>query len=102
MTAAQGLIFDQPSARLYDPPTAQKAAKGAAEKAETHRQYALRVLRNHPEGLTDFALAEICNIQQTSIGKRRLELVRAGLVIDSGRRRPSPSGSMAIVWRALP
>jgi hypothetical protein len=63
----------------------------------------LAVRRGHHErhlveddGLTDF---EYPALQQTSAGKRRLELQRAGLVEDSGRRRPSPSGSPVIVWR---
>ena len=55
----QGVIFDEPRARATDPDTSHAAARNARSKAETNRQYALRVLRNHPEGLSDFRLAEI-------------------------------------------
>lgn len=102
MTITQGCIFDQPVARATDPNTSWQAARRAATKAESNRAYALRVLRNHGEdGCTDFELSAITGVQATSIGVRRKELCRAGLVVDSGRRRPSPSGSLAIVWKAV-
>ena len=44
-------------------------------------------------------IPDVTGVAQTSIGVRRHELVAAGLVIDSGLRRPAPSGSLAIVWR---
>lgn len=43
-------------------------------------------------------LLDVTGRQQTSVGKRRCELVRAGLAADTGQRRASPSGSPAIVW----
>ena len=50
--------------------------------------------------LTDFEIADFTGWQQTSIGKRRGECAKAGLVIDTGKRRASPSGSSAIVWES--
>jgi len=88
-------------ARATDPDTSHEAARDAAPTAQTNRALALRILRDYPGGLTDFELAEITGLQQTSIGKRRGELRDAGLVYDTGRRRPSPSGSRAIVWAAV-
>ena len=82
------------------PNTSHRAALFAAPKAETHR-VALRVLKAHPDGLTDFDLARLTGIPQTSIGVRRKELVRMGLVEATDKRRPAPSGAKAIVWRAL-
>jgi hypothetical protein len=90
-----------PSHRRTDPVTSRLAAKTARGHAETNRALALEVLRSHPGGLTDFELAEITGFQQTSIGKRRGELRDAGLVVNSGRRRRTPSGSEAIVWKAV-
>ena len=65
-------------------------------------------------GLTDFELAAVLseqgpNIGQTSAGKRRLDLVRDGLVARRlvispetnelvPDRRPSPTGAAAAVW----
>lgn len=66
----------------------------------THRLLALAVLTAAgSSGLTDFELAERTGIAQTSIGVRRGELVKAKLVEKTAMRRPSPSGSAAIVWR---
>ena len=89
------------SYRASDPPTSREAAENNAPRAPRHRDLALRVIREHPAGLTDFELADLTGLAQTSIGKRRGELRDRGLVEDSGERRPSPSGSAAIVWRAV-
>jgi hypothetical protein len=91
------------AARVTDPDTSHAAAADASGNAATHRARALRELRAvYPDGLTDFELAARLNLQQTSIGKRRGELRDAGLVEDSGTRRPAPSGSASIVWRWVP
>lgn len=95
------LSFDAPTARRTDPSTSHQAALRASVTAGTNRALALKVLREHTEGLSDFALAEITGIPQTSIGVRRGELVKAGLVADSGRRGKSPSGSACIIWAAV-
>lgn len=91
----------RPLARSTDPVTSHQAALFATGKAESHRVMALRVLKAHPEGLTDFELAERTGVAQTSIGVRRKELVQMGLVVATLERRPSPSGAKAIVWKAL-
>lgn len=59
-------------------------------------------------GLTDFEIAAVLSaegpcIGQTSAGKRRLDLERAGLVVrrvvdGQPDRRPSPTGAPAAVW----
>ncbi len=95
-----GFVLFPPAARLTDPDTSHAAAEDAQENASTHRARALALLQSHPDGLTDFELADLTGLQQTSIGKRRGELRDRGLVRDSGRRRPAPSGSLAIVWVA--
>jgi DNA-binding transcriptional ArsR family regulator len=88
------------SARRGDPETSHQAARDAHVNAKTHRARVLAMLEAHPGGLTDFELAERLGLQQTSAGKRRGELRDAGLVVDSGSKRPAPSGSAAIVWCA--
>ena len=92
-------LFDQPTARATDPATSHKAA--ARAKRQTHEQLALKVLRANPGGLTDHELAARTGVPQTSIGVRRKALERRGLVVATEMRRPSPSGSMCIVWRAV-
>jgi len=93
-------LFD-PVARHCDPDTSHEAARLASLNARTNRQRALAALRAAPFGLTDFELSAIVGVAQTSIGVRRLELVRAGLVERTEYTRPSPSGAKAIVWRAV-
>lgn len=88
--------------RRTDPGTSELAAEDALEHASTHRLRVLEEHRRHPDGLTDFELAAILGLQQTSAGKRRGELRDAGLIEDSKTCRPAPSGSLAIVWRAVP
>lgn len=94
------MIFDQPTARRSDPWTSHEAARRATPRAASNRQRAWAALRAYGP-MTDFELAEITGVAQTSIGVRRGELVKAGLVEKvPGVRRPSPSGSPAQVWRA--
>lgn len=88
-----------PRARRTDPDTSHQAAVRATLTAASGRKIALDTHRDHPAGLTDFELADITGIAQTSIGVRRCELVRLGLIEKTDFRRPSPSGSPAIVWR---
>lgn len=90
-----------PTARATDPVTSHQAALFATNRAETNRVLALRVLKANPDGLTDFDLAALTGIPQTSIGVRRGELVKMGLVEATRERRRTPSGALAIVWRAL-
>ena len=97
-----GSLFDTTGMhRVPDRDTSIAAAHLAASSARKSRDIAIEILRNHPEGLTDFELADLAGMQQNSIGKRRGELVAHGLVRDSGRRRPSTTGSPAIVWEVI-
>lgn len=92
-------MSDSPVARRSDPETSHQAAERASSGASTNRALALEALRKAGRaGLTDFELASLTGIAQTSIGVRRGELVRQGLVAATPMRRPSPSGSPAIVW----
>lgn len=103
MTGEQLSLVGRPVARATDPGTSWAAARDAEPNAGTHRARVLRELREvYPEGLTDYELADRLGLQQNSAGKRRGELRDAGFVEDSGRTRPAPSGSRAIVWTAVP
>ncbi len=87
-----------PGARHSDPDTSHKAAKRAPNIRARDRMLVLYEHLKYPHGLTDFELAANLHRQQTSLGKRRGELRDMGLIFDTGRRRPAPSGSPAIVW----
>jgi hypothetical protein len=104
MTAQRALWDDDDltgMARDTDPDTSWMAAADAFVNADTDRARALAELRAHPEGLTDFELGALMGRQQTSAGKRRGELRDQGLVVNSGSKRSAPSGSLAIVWKAV-
>jgi hypothetical protein len=99
-------LFDDPSdlremVRITDPETSYEAAEAVAPNKERDEVLTLRILREHAAGLTDFELADIAGRQQTSLGCRRVALVRKGQVEYAGFTRPSPSGRSAKVWRAL-
>ncbi len=85
-----------PAVRTSDPDTCQEPSQPAMSKG---RLKALAAHYLHPEGLTDFELADLTKTAQTSIGKRRGELEKAGLIVATTERRPAPSGKPSIVWR---
>lgn len=101
MTITERTLFEQHDARLSDAPTSHAAARRAGEHRTKNQESVLKALRDNPEGLTDFELGALTGLQQTSAGKRRLELERAGLVVRTQKRRPAPSGALAIVFRAV-
>lgn len=83
--------------RATDPDTSRTAARSARVR-DGQRKVLDALAVAGGAGLTDFELADRTGVKQTSIGKRRGELRDAGLVVDSGRRRPSDTGRPAIVW----
>lgn len=92
--------------RSTDPDTSQGAAVIALHHAADDRQRALDELAAvYPGGLTDFDLARLTNRKQTSIGKRRGELVAAGWAerarADDGTtlQGTSDTGAPCALWR---
>lgn len=83
-----------------DGDTSQAAADSLTpERLTRDRRLALvELAKAYPYGLTDFELASRTGRKQTSIGKRRGELVEAGMAIDTDERRPSDTGALAKVW----
>jgi len=90
-----------PGARATDPETSHRAAQAQTPaKLTAGQRAALQALAVAGEGgLTDFELAERTDRKQTSIGVRRGELVKAGLVSATDVVRPSDTQSDAMVWR---
>ena len=92
-------------ARTGDPDTSHGAAVIALHGAANNRQLALHHhATTEVDGLTDFELAYLAGVQQTSIGKRRGELVKVGYITrlrnedGTSVTRPSPTGTPAAVW----
>ena len=87
-------------ARNTDPQTSHDAAASVAGQTETQR-HLLELLAAEPA--TDMDLMERWQPEwgpatPSGLRTRRSELTEAELVIDTGERRPSPSGRLCVVW----
>lgn len=104
MTAQLSLWATGPLARKTDPATSHAAPPSAAVLTEM-QSLVLEAHEAHPvTGLTDDELVRLLPlINDGSVRKRRCECVRAGLIVDSGERRPvAGTGRAAVVWRYVP
>jgi hypothetical protein len=81
-------------ARRDDPETSRLAA-GRVNVTKGQRAVLGALVAAGPSGLTDFDYGP----KQTSAGKRRLELARAGLCERTGERRSGVDHELADVWR---
>lgn len=91
--------FPVAPARNTDPETAHKAASEKGGERGKQRLDVLAHLRRVGErGSSDYQTGKALGILRTSAGKRRKELCEMNLVLDSGTRRPTDTGSTAIVW----
>ena len=87
-------------ARNTDPQTSHDAAASVTGQTETQR-HLLELLAAEPA--TDMDLMERWHpdwgpATPSGLRTRRSELTEAELVIDTGERRPSPSGRLCVVW----
>lgn len=105
--AEQLAILDE-GGRVHREPGDTEAAAAVSMRAHAKplRELVLDLLRLHPDGLTDdegasYLVVRFPRADRLTWGRRRQELCLAGLVVDSGRRRDTPSGRRAIVWRAV-
>ena len=90
------LDFDAPYQRHS--PTSKAAAEQIEPTAGTLRRMVLEAIREKPS--TDHELQEALGLEGSTERPRRREVQQAGLIEDSGDRRPTPSGRLAVVWRA--
>jgi hypothetical protein len=82
-------------------PTSFDAAKAIEPKAGTLRKKLLAKLREFPiYGLTDQQMQCMTNMDPSTQRPRRIELLNAKLIEDSGTTRATASGRQAVVWRA--
>ena len=97
-------------ARTSDPDTSHAAAQSLTPETLRLSQAAvLDLLRGYPAGLTDQGLAQAYGNgwpgpaqSDSGLRTRRAELVRGGLVVDTGRRERLASGRQAVVWAVAP
>ena len=78
-------------------PTSMAAAVEIAAKAPTLRGQVLRSLRDDGPA-TDEQIQQRLGMGANTERPRRRELQKLGLVVDSGRTRPTLSGRQAVVW----
>ena len=80
-------------------PESRKAAREIEPLRSRLRREVLRcIAAADGRGLTDEEIATTLGMPQNTARPRRIELVAATLVADSGRRRPTASGCAAAVW----
>ncbi len=88
-----------PLHRRNDKDTSIQAADAQLARLSINQTKVLNALAAAGEvGMLDHDHQKINGLMQDSAGKRRKELQERGLVRDSGIRRPSPRGPLAIVW----
>ena len=93
-------LFDPPRARHTDPQTAHRAARSVSGVG---LEESILVVFRGPlagsEGLTDDDVcAMLPDRYPPSVKSARSRLTKAGLLVDSGRRRASNRGAEMIVW----
>lgn len=90
---------DAPGHRGND--TSVDAAAIAATKAPRLRRLVLGILCEHPKNLTVDQVCAIAKLPRYSLQPRFSELLKLGLIRDTGERRENVSGARAKVWRAV-
>jgi len=84
------------------PATRRAAYIESRHNASKKRRKILGFLLQQPNGATDEEGQLGVDMKGDSYRPRRRELVKAGLVEDSGSVRPTSSGRVAVVWHATP
>ena len=75
------------------------AATAIGAKAPNLRQAVLDFIRSRREyRATDHEVAQALDLLTDTSRARRVELRDLGMIVDSGRTRPTPSGRAATVW----
>lgn len=93
-----GPLFTPGLARHDHPATSHAAAAAIAPVSGAQRQAVLTCIYAAGDGRTDEEGIADTGIAASAYRPRRVELVAAGLVRDSGRTRKTASGRAAVVW----
>lgn len=99
-------LFDAPHARKSDPPTSHyAAARVDADVCETIRARVLHVLRTRGPSTHEEILAVFSERQwdgsPSGVRTRCKELLKAGMVRDTGEMRDTEYGRASVVWAAV-
>ena len=97
-------LFGKPLPYVRGSETSLEAAIAAEPNAGTQRRRVLDILRAYRQtqigGLTDHQMQVWLGMNPSTQRPRRVELVKQGFVVDSGKTRLTPSGKRAVVWVA--
>ena len=92
-------LFDRPAPYQTHSDTSQRAAVAIEPKAGTLRDSVLSFLRGRMDrGATDEEIQRFLEMDPSTQRPRRIELVQAGLVRNSGGTRTTTSGRQAVIW----
>lgn len=80
--------------------TSIAAAEMVAPLSSRLRAMVHGILYQHPNGLTVEEVCKIANKPRYSLQPRHSELLKLGMIRDTGERRFNEFGARAIVWRA--
>jgi len=81
--------------------TRQAAARSIFHRAGRLRAAVYRFIREQEErGATDLEIQSALGMDGSTQRPRRRELQTAGVIVDSGKTRTTPSGRAAVVWVA--
>ena len=80
--------------------TSIEAAHQARESgsAARYREVVYAAICGAPDGLTDEGISVLTRLPGNTARPRRVELLDAGRIKDSGRRRETLSGRKAVIW----
>ncbi len=82
-------------------PTQVEAAGRALPRSGSQRSKVLAAIQaSYDLGMTDEEIGIRLGLDGNSVRPRRKELEDAGLIVDSGEKRPTASSTKAIVWVA--
>lgn len=98
----QSNLFDDGLPHQRHSETSRSAAEAAAGGARSQRKAVFDLLKANEQGLTDEEIQRMLAMNPSTERPRRIELLYAGLVMDSGEVRRTLSGRKAVVWRRKP
>ncbi len=84
----------------HHPDTSAAAYAGIMDAAGHLRAIVHQALYAHPAGLTVDEVCALAGYPRYSLQPRFSEMLKKGIIRDTGLRRRNVSGAKAIVWRA--
>jgi len=101
----QRTLFDVVKPVADPPHSGPETSRAAAEQikpaaGKLRRLVYWYIVNQGPAGATDHEVSAGLGLQSDTCRARRVELRDTGHVVDSGQRRPTPSGRGATVWVA--